>query len=321
VNANGFPMIAAAFLLGLGMHLPLAACDSAASREADDLIASITDDRLAPDERLAKVRKAAEICPNWWTHFNHGLEALEQSERPINPELALVARRSFEKAIQTIEGIGSPEWGMVKGFLARAIDLSDGLGCASLEYQHAVDTMRARQGDIDAAGLRPQFDRIMQWRTARTLSSGDISCTLDARNVRLSHKSGFGVEEVNSIEVYVRFAPGSAALDASGRKQAEEMGEALMGYYKSTGRISVIGHTDSVGPDQENDALSEARARSVIAHIESSHPNLRGKMMARGQGERTPLDERCRHVASYDEPGADATCLASNRRVEISLAD
>jgi outer membrane protein OmpA-like peptidoglycan-associated protein len=314
-------MIAAAFLLGLGTHLPLAACDSAASREANDLIASAADDNLPPDERLAKVRHAAEICPNWWTDFNYGLEALEQSQRTGNPELALIARRSFVKAVETIKEIGSPEWGMVKGFLARAIDLSGELGCASLEYQHAADTMRARQGDIDASGLRPQFDRIMQWRTARTLSARDISCTLDARNVRLLPKSGFGVEEVNSIEVYVRFAPGSAALDVSGRKQAEAMGEALFGYYKRTGRIYVIGHTDSVGSDQDNDALSEARARSVIAHIESSHPDLRGKMMARGQGERAPLDERCRHVASYDEPGADATCLASNRRVEISLAD
>ena len=71
--------------------------------------------------------------------------------------------------------------------------------------------------------------------------------------------------------------------------------------------IKVIGHTDSVGSDTYNQALSERRASSVAAYLLSQGlaPN---KLTSEGKGQSQPV------AANETEEGR-----AKNRRVELHV--
>ena len=66
----------------------------------------------------------------------------------------------------------------------------------------------------------------------------------------------------------VRFVTGSAELDDGGRGLVDRLAAiAVRCLNSSTLRLEIAGHTDSVGNDAENQALSEARARAVRAAL------------------------------------------------------
>jgi outer membrane protein OmpA-like peptidoglycan-associated protein len=71
--------------------------------------------------------------------------------------------------------------------------------------------------------------------------------------------------------------------------------------------IEIAGHTDSIGTEIYNEALSEARASSVMAYLEEKGIE-QGRMMAKGYGEARPV------VPNYTENGQ-----AMNRRVEFTV--
>ncbi|MDO5696547.1 MAG: OmpA family protein [Dermatophilus congolensis] len=72
-------------------------------------------------------------------------------------------------------------------------------------------------------------------------------------------------------------------------------------------KVSVHGHTDSIGTDADNLALSKARAEAVAAIIRTARPDL--VLDVQGFGETKPLAA---------EGGTDDTDVrAKNRRVEI----
>ncbi len=71
--------------------------------------------------------------------------------------------------------------------------------------------------------------------------------------------------------------------------------------------IDVIGHTDSTGSDQYNQALSERRAGSVAGYLSNQGVN-RARLAAFGQGETQPVAD------NGNEAGRQA-----NRRVELRI--
>lgn len=78
-----------------------------------------------------------------------------------------------------------------------------------------------------------------------------------------------------------------------------------MRYGKTT--LTIVGHTDNVGSDQYNQALSERRAHSVARYFESKRVNSMRLALA-GKGETQPV------ANNNSESGRQA-----NRRVEIYL--
>ncbi len=72
-------------------------------------------------------------------------------------------------------------------------------------------------------------------------------------------------------------------------------------------RVSVEGHTDAVGTDAYNQALSERRARAVVDYLAAGGINA-ARLAVVGHGEEKP-------VASND----DADGRAQNRRVELRV--
>ncbi|MCB7136691.1 OmpA family protein [Cellulosimicrobium marinum] len=74
--------------------------------------------------------------------------------------------------------------------------------------------------------------------------------------------------------------------------------------------VAVDGHTDALGTDARNDALSRARAESVAAVLRAERPDL--TLTVTGHGSREPVAENT--VGGEDNPAGRAL----NRRVELS---
>lgn len=72
-------------------------------------------------------------------------------------------------------------------------------------------------------------------------------------------------------------------------------------------KVRVIGHTDSVGSDSYNQALSERRASSVAEYLIGQGLEM-GKVTSQGRGESEPVTD------NETEEGR-----ARNRRVELHL--
>ena len=71
--------------------------------------------------------------------------------------------------------------------------------------------------------------------------------------------------------------------------------------------ILVVGHTDTVGDSDDNDALSQARAQAVVDIIRGTGVSAKS-LEASGRGERELL-----------VPTADKVDEPRNRRVEINI--
>lgn len=105
----------------------------------------------------------------------------------------------------------------------------------------------------------------------------------------------------------VQFAFASAELTAEGRKTLEEVAETLNRLKFVAG--TVIGHTDSVGPKDYNQRLSERRAQTVVDFLTAKGIAV-GRLEAAGRGMSEPIADN-----------ATAEGRAQNRRVVLSRTD
>jgi outer membrane protein OmpA-like peptidoglycan-associated protein len=117
---------------------------------------------------------------------------------------------------------------------------------------------------------------------------------------------------VNLPDVYL-FAFGSSTIEAEGKTKLKELASYLSRPELETRRVSIEGHTDSVGTDVFNQNLSERRAEAVRQELLSGGVGV-GRLVARGFGESRPV------VSNTTAAGADdPTARARNRRVEIVI--
>lgn len=108
----------------------------------------------------------------------------------------------------------------------------------------------------------------------------------------------------------ITFVTGSAEIDARGRRLLNHLAAISMRCLNSsTLRLQVAGHTDSVGNDESNLALSDARARAVVDAL-IARGVREDALTARGYGETLP-------VASNDT----ADGRAANRRISFDWTD
>ena len=108
----------------------------------------------------------------------------------------------------------------------------------------------------------------------------------------------------------VSFGFGSATITAAGQARVAEIAGELRDK-KTIDSLQIVGHTDRIGSDASNDALSLRRAEAVRqTMIDNGIPAE--NVAAAGRGEREPLVQ-C-DQANRSELVA---CLAPNRRVEI----
>ena len=111
--------------------------------------------------------------------------------------------------------------------------------------------------------------------------------------------------ETRSVDLRIEFHRNSAEITERAEIQLRELGTALTSEALGDAELALYGHTDSSGPADYNQTLSERRAKAVAAflqvHFAIAEERLRE---VRGYGESQPREDLA--------PGA-----AAQRRVEI----
>jgi OmpA-OmpF porin, OOP family len=109
------------------------------------------------------------------------------------------------------------------------------------------------------------------------------------------------------VTVQVHFQNNSDQLDEADKVSLDRVAANLtsLGFVSGT----IVGHTDNVGSDAFNQALSERRAKAVAAYLESKGIAA-GRILPSGAGESQPIGDN-----------ATAEGRAQNRRVVLSRTD
>jgi outer membrane protein OmpA-like peptidoglycan-associated protein len=145
------------------------------------------------------------------------------------------------------------------------------------------------------------------------IAGGAVGNYMDRQEADLRRQTaGTGVDVIRSgDELILRMPAGitfpvdSYALQPGVQGTLNEVARTLASYNQTY--IDVLGHTDSTGSDEYNQALSERRAQSVADYL-ASNGVARARMGIRGYGESQP-------IASNDNEAG----RAQNRRVEIKV--
>ncbi|HTW70441.1 MAG TPA: OmpA family protein [Acetobacteraceae bacterium] len=109
-----------------------------------------------------------------------------------------------------------------------------------------------------------------------------------------------------SVNLTVDFATGSAELTPQAMATLDQLGKALSSSELASYRFRVEGHTDTVGSQPYNQALSQQRADAVVNYIESKYGVQASRLVAVGMGEKGLL-----------VPTPPQTPEPRNRRVEV----
>lgn len=101
-----------------------------------------------------------------------------------------------------------------------------------------------------------------------------------------------------------------------GQERLAEVAQRLKGY-QSIQSLTIVGHTDRLGSNAYNDALSKKRAETVKAALESLGVKA-GKIETRGAGKREPVTPAAT-CASTKARKPLIDCLQADRRVSIEV--
>ncbi|MGH7821049.1 MAG: OmpA family protein [Candidatus Binatia bacterium] len=116
---------------------------------------------------------------------------------------------------------------------------------------------------------------------------------------------------VNLPDVLFEF--NKSTLTSGSRAKVRDIGDVLNGGNVRGRRVSVEGHTDSIGSDGYNQQLSERRAEAVAQALETGGVDS-GRVRSRGFGEKYPIAPN-QTPDGDDNPGG----RAKNRRVEVII--
>ena len=159
----------------------------------------------------------------------------------------------------------------------------------------------ARKGALIGAGIG-------------ALAGGGVGLYLDRQEAELRQQlQGTGVSVTRNgdsiilnLPSNITFATGESQVTAQFQPVLNSVGVVLNKYDKTL--VDVVGHTDSVGSDADNQVLSQNRATNVASYLASTGVDGR-RFLVQGFGEARP-------VASNDNEQGRAL----NRRVEIQIS-
>jgi outer membrane protein OmpA-like peptidoglycan-associated protein len=160
-----------------------------------------------------------------------------------------------------------------------------------LTEQHLVFAARRYELDVQATPGGTQY-------TTR----GIIRTVIDASNGKSGAGAGGGAARIPSR---IDFEFGSDGLTEQGKLDLDTFGEALVTDLRNSS-VALEGHTDAVGSDEYNQALSERRAAAAKQYLIDSFGIVPSRLTATGMGKSNP-------IASND----DAAGRSQNRRVDF----
>lgn len=107
---------------------------------------------------------------------------------------------------------------------------------------------------------------------------------------------------------------GVADIKPGGREELKRIAAQISSAQDS--QVTVVGHTDRIGSDESNQALSQARAETVRGFLGAEGVPV-ANVRAEGRGEREPVTRGCADTLAHREL---VDCLAADRRVEIAVS-
>lgn len=166
------------------------------------------------------------------------------------------------------------------------------------------DIIRALKPNEPAAraattGVRTRAIRLPGQQTVAATSA---SATEDASADADAPHPDAGPRKASFDQIQFRFD--SAELTPAARRMLDRIGEALASDDLKGMRFVVEGHTDAVGPDEYNLALSQRRAETVQRYLTSRYGIAARTLVPLGKGEQDLLD-------------AESPASPVNRRVVI----
>jgi outer membrane protein OmpA-like peptidoglycan-associated protein len=186
--------------------------------------------------------------------------------------------------------------------LAGALALA---GCQSAAPDLVV-VLPSADGHTGAVVVERGGERMVLDRSYAASRTGDKAPTqLDAKEVRATFGPALEAMPPRPASFLLYFVTGTDELTARSKGELGRMLQELK--RRPVSDILVIGHTDRVGQQAENDRLSLMRAQRLKADlVEQGIPA--GRIQAAGRGEREPL-----------VPTDDGIDEPRNRRVEINV--
>ena len=189
-----------------------------------------------------------------------------------------------------------------------AVRLTDGAGAVLNLSTDATGTFKFEAVQPGIASLAADADGYMT-----QVQPVDVKPRLDnTSDIALRHRPKNPDVAVTAKEItikrQVQFATDSATILGESTALLTEIADVFIRNPRIR-KVEVQGHTDSEGPDDHNQTLSEERASSVRTWL-VDHGVLGDRMTARGYGEKKPL-----------VPNVTAQNRARNRRVQFIILE
>lgn len=185
----------------------------------------------------------------------------------------------------------------------------------TFEDPEPADAQARAEAVVNADFNRDKTTRLQMNITtivSRTSTLQGMASALAAREDKIEDRLSRLAAKVTDTEVVIQL-PGAILFDfdsdrirADAERSLNDVAQVIQAYTDRPVRVE--GHTDSVASDDYNQALSEKRAKSVVAWL-SSHGVKGARLSAAGHGEKKP-------VATNDT----AAGRQANRRVEVVIA-
>lgn len=241
-----------------------------------------------PQAKAALLAEALALCPDANIGYRLAVARLETNDT----QGALAALAQARESLDTSKPGAKRLLAAIEGRRSQAYLQQEDIPLALAHIEAAIDT----EGSGELGWLWQVRKSVDLHPQRRQLAQAGISRSLVASR---------SIGAVQRIDLYILFDTDQDRPNAEGMAQARELGKALAA---QAGKALIIGHTDRRGGDAYNDDLSRRRAEQVTALIGQWHPELQGKLKAKGKGETQP-----RHPGDSDED------YRLNRRVEVQL--
>ncbi len=182
-------------------------------------------------------------------------------------------------------------------------------GCATAPSQDLVVLLPDKDGKVGTLVVQnPKGSAVLNsaYATARTAPDGSVArSTASQSEIKEVFGGAISAQPPRPISFTLYFESGSDEFTAQSKQEIKRILAEMA--RREAPDITVIGHTDLVGSDPSNDALSLQRAGRVKSMLVGMGVPAERILIA-GRGRREPLI-----------PTADGVIEPRNRRVEISI--
>ncbi len=181
-------------------------------------------------------------------------------------------------------------------------------GCAT-PSQDLIVLLPDKEGKVGTVIVKnPKGNTVLNtaYATAQTTSEGGVQRSTASQNeVQNVFSSALAAQPPRPISFTLYFESGTDEFTEQSKQEVKRLLAEMA--RRQAPDITAIGHTDLVGPDPSNDALSLQRAERVKSILVGMGIPAE-RILTAGRGRREPLI-----------PTADGVTEPRNRRVEISV--